>query len=87
MGRGVSAGGILIGRAITERPDLFSAALIGAGTTDMIRGEFQKNGPVNIPEESGGFPGLARDERLSSRLLTSGPLHDPETLENGSLCP
>jgi prolyl oligopeptidase len=50
VGRGVSAGGILIGRAITERPDLFGATLIGAGTTDMIRGEFQKNGPVNIPE-------------------------------------
>jgi prolyl oligopeptidase len=50
LGQGVSAGGILIGRAITERPDLFGAALIGAGTTDMIRGEFQKNGPVNIPE-------------------------------------
>jgi prolyl oligopeptidase len=50
VGHAVSAGGILIGRAITERPDLFGAALIAAGTTDMIRGEFQKNGPVNIPE-------------------------------------
>jgi prolyl oligopeptidase len=49
-GAGVSAGGILIGRAITERPDLFRAALIGAGPTDMLRAEFQKNGAVNIPE-------------------------------------
>lgn len=40
----------MIGRAITERPELFGAALIAAGTTDMLRGEFQKNGPVNIPE-------------------------------------
>lgn len=50
VGAGISAGGILIGRAITERPDLFAAALIGAGTTDMVRGEFQRNGPINIPE-------------------------------------
>src|SRR5215469_6718779 len=50
VGHGVSAGGILIGRAIAERPDLFGAALIAAGTTDMLRGEFQKNGPVNVPE-------------------------------------
>jgi prolyl oligopeptidase len=49
-GAGVSAGGILIGRAITERPELFGAALIGSGTTDMLRAEFQKNGAVNIPE-------------------------------------
>ena len=50
VGHGVSAGGILIGRAIAERPDLFGAALIAAGTTDMVRGEFQKNGLVNVPE-------------------------------------
>jgi hypothetical protein len=67
---GVSAGGILIGRAITERPNLFRAALIGAGTTDMLRAEFQKNGAVNIPEfgtvkNGEDFP--AGDERLSSR--------------------
>ncbi len=62
-GHGRSAGGILIGRAVTERPDLFAAAHIGVGCTDMIRFEITKNGPPNIPEfgtvtEEAGFRGL-----------------------------
>jgi len=62
-GHGRSAGGILIGRAVTERPALFAAAHIGVGCTDMIRFETTKNGPPNIPEfgtvtEEAGFRGL-----------------------------
>ena len=34
---GASAGGILIGRAITERPDLFGVAIIDVGALDMLR--------------------------------------------------
>ncbi|MBA4019939.1 MAG: S9 family peptidase [Pirellula sp.] len=49
-GEGRSAGGILIGRAITERPDLFAAANIAVGCTDMLRFETTMNGPPNIPE-------------------------------------
>ena len=49
-GKGGSAGGILIGRAITERPDLFAAAQISVGCTDMLRFESTMNGPPNIPE-------------------------------------
>jgi len=49
-GQGRSAGGILIGRAVTERPDLFAAAHVGVGCTDMIRFETTANGPPNIPE-------------------------------------
>ncbi|MSR58624.1 MAG: S9 family peptidase [Planctomycetaceae bacterium] len=49
-GEGGSAGGILIGRAITERPDLFAAAHIAVGCTDMLRFETTMNGPPNIPE-------------------------------------
>ena len=49
-GKGGSAGGILIGRAITERPDLFAAAQISVGCTDMLRFETTLNGPPNIPE-------------------------------------
>ncbi len=45
-----SAGGILIGRAITERPDLFAAAVIRAGAMNMLRSEFQPNGPNNTKE-------------------------------------
>jgi prolyl oligopeptidase len=49
-GKGGSAGGILIGRAITERPDLFAAAQIAVGCTDMLRFETTMNGPPNVPE-------------------------------------
>jgi prolyl oligopeptidase len=49
-GEGTSAGGILIGRAITERPDLFAAAHIEVGSTDTLRAETSANGPPNIPE-------------------------------------
>ena len=49
-GHGMSAGGILIGRAITERPDLFAAAHIEVGSTDTLRAETTANGPPNIPE-------------------------------------
>lgn len=49
-GSGASAGGIMIGRAITERPDLFRAAVPQVGSLNTIRAEFSPNGPVNIPE-------------------------------------
>ena len=49
-GEGTSAGGILIGGAITQRPDLFRAALIRVGATNTTREEFTANGPSNIPE-------------------------------------
>jgi len=49
-GSGTSAGGILISRAITERPDLFAAAVCNVGVANALRGEFTPNGPVNAPE-------------------------------------
>jgi len=49
-GRGTSAGGILISRAITERPDLFAAAVVNVGVANAMRVEFSPNGPVNTPE-------------------------------------
>jgi prolyl oligopeptidase len=49
-GTGGSAGGILIGRAITERPDLFGAAIIDVGVLDTVRFETSANGETNIPE-------------------------------------
>ncbi len=49
-GTGTSAGGILITRAITERPDLFAAAICNVGCANAMRLEFSSNGPVNIPE-------------------------------------
>ena len=49
-GTGTSAGGILISRAITERPDLFAAAVCNVGCANAMRMEFSSNGPVNTPE-------------------------------------
>ena len=49
-GTGTSAGGILISRAITERPDLFAAAVCNVGVANAMRAEFSPNGPVNTPE-------------------------------------
>jgi prolyl oligopeptidase len=49
-GEGASAGGILIGRAITERPELFGAALVDIGVLDALRSETTANGETNIPE-------------------------------------
>jgi prolyl oligopeptidase len=49
-GTGTSAGGILISRAITERPDLFGAAICNVGCANAMRMEFSPNGPVNTPE-------------------------------------
>jgi prolyl oligopeptidase len=40
----------LIGRAITERPDLFAAAIDVVGMSDTLRSETTQNGETNIPE-------------------------------------
>ncbi|MEI8032271.1 MAG: prolyl oligopeptidase family serine peptidase [Chlorobiaceae bacterium] len=45
-----SAGGILVGRAMTERPDLFAAVIPQVGALNPLRGEETPNGPVNVPE-------------------------------------
>ncbi|MEA5046128.1 MAG: prolyl oligopeptidase family serine peptidase, partial [Petrimonas sp.] len=49
-GEGASAGGILIGRAITERPDLFAVAINIVGMTQTLRNEVTANGDNQIPE-------------------------------------
>ncbi len=60
---GGSAGGILAGRSITARPDLFGAAVIQVGMLDAIRAETTTNGVPNIKEfgtvtDEEGFKGL-----------------------------
>jgi prolyl oligopeptidase len=60
---GGSAGGILVGRAITDRPDLFAAAVISAGSLDMLRCETTAGGRMIVSEygstqTADGFNGL-----------------------------
>ena len=47
---GGSAGGITMGRAMTERPDLFAGVLDLVPAANTLRSEFSPNGPPNIPE-------------------------------------
>lgn len=49
-GWGTSAGGITIGNAIVQRPDLFAVAFDNVGVTDMLRSETTANGLPNVPE-------------------------------------
>lgn len=87
---GGSAGGITVGRLLTERPDLVAVVVSMVGVSDAMRSEFSPNGPPNIPEfgtvkTEDGFHGLlAMDAyqhvhdgvKYPSVLLTTG-LHDP----------
>ena len=89
-GEGTSAGGITIGGAITQRPDLFAAALDRVGDSDALRSELMASGPANIPEfgtvkEADGFKALyAMDAyqhvkdgtKYPAVLLTTG-VNDP----------
>jgi prolyl oligopeptidase len=68
--QGGSAGGILIGRSITERPELFRAAIINVGISDMLRFETTENGPPNIEE----YGSVATPEGFRA-LLAMSPLH------------
>jgi prolyl oligopeptidase len=47
---GTSAGGIFVGRATTEAPELFAAAIYNVGMMDTIRSEESANGATNISE-------------------------------------
>ena len=70
IGEGTSAGGILIGRAITERPDLFAAAINNVGISNTLRFELTANGPSNIWEF-----GTVKDSVEASALYEMDALH------------
>jgi prolyl oligopeptidase len=67
---GGSAGGIFAGRAITERPDLFAAAVLQVGALDMVRSETTATGAQNIPEF-----GSVNDEAGFRALLAMSAYH------------
>jgi len=88
--RGGSAGGITVGRAMTDRPDRFAAVISQVGVSNTLRAEFSQNGPPNIPEfgsvtTADGFKGLYAmdaylhvkdDTNYPALLLTTG-MTDP----------
>ena len=88
--QGTSAGGITVGRAATERPELFAGAIARVGDVDSLRSEVMPSGPANVPEfgtvkDEQGFKNLlamdayqhVRDDvRYPAFLLTTG-LNDP----------
>ncbi|WP_409417726.1 prolyl oligopeptidase family serine peptidase [Flavobacterium sp. PS2] len=90
---GVSAGGILIARAITERPDLFKAAIIDVGSINAVRAEIAPNGPNNIKEfgtvkneeefkallEMDAFHHIKKGTKYPATLITAG-MNDPRVI-------
>lgn len=68
---GGSAGGILVGRAITERPELFAAAVPAVGSMDTMRAESSANGAANIPE----FGTIKKEDEFRALLAMSSYHH------------
>jgi prolyl oligopeptidase len=68
---GGSAGGIFVGRAITERPDLFAAAVPAVGIFDAPRFELASNGAANVPEF-----GSVRNEQEFKALMAMSTYHE-----------
>ena len=64
---GGSAGGIFVGRSITERPDLFGAAVNQVPVSDTVRAETTSNGIPNIPE----FGSVKTEEGFKALLAMS----------------
>jgi prolyl oligopeptidase len=70
--RGGSMGGLLVGAAITQRPDLFAAALPEAGVLDMLRVQKFTIG-AGLASETGLSD---RSEAAFRTLLAYSPLHN-----------
>ena len=68
---GGSAGGILVGRAMTERPDLFAAVIPAVGLLDAVRAETTANGIPNIPE----FGTVRKEDEFRALLAMSSYHH------------
>lgn len=88
-----SAGGIFVGRAITERPDLYAVAIPGVGSMNTVRGENTPNGPANIAEfgtmekedeakaliEMDSYLNLKENTKYPATLTTAG-FNDPRII-------
>lgn len=87
---GGSAGGILMGRAMTERPDLFKVVLIESGVLNTLRNEYggvgksaaQEYGNINNPNDFKGllemdaYHHIKKGTKYPAALIMSG-INDP----------
>jgi prolyl oligopeptidase len=69
---GRSNGGLLVGAALTQRPDLFGAALPGVGVMDMLR---YQTASANARQWSSDF-GLSEDAAEFQALRAYSPVHN-----------
>ena len=68
--RGGSAGGITMGRAMEERPDLFAGVIDQVPDSNSLRSETTPGGPANIPEF-----GTVKDPQGFKNLLAMDSYH------------
>ena len=68
--QGGSQGGIFVGRSITERPDLFAAAVDQVPVSDALRSSFESNGELDKTEM-----GTSETEPGFRALLAMSPYH------------
>jgi prolyl oligopeptidase len=67
---GGSNGGLLMGAALTQRPDLFKAVVSHVGIYDMLRVELSPNGAFNVTEF-----GTVKDSDQFAAMYTYSPYH------------
>jgi prolyl oligopeptidase len=68
--QGGSNGGLLMGAALTQRPDLFRAVHSAVGIYDMLRIELDPNGAFNVTEF-----GTVKDKAQFDALYAYSPFH------------
>jgi prolyl oligopeptidase len=67
---GASNGGLLMGAAFTQRPELFRAVVAYVGIYDMLRVELDSNGAFNVTEY-----GTVKDPEQFKALYAYSPYH------------
>lgn len=83
---GGSAGGVTLGRAFTERPDLFAGLIDLVPAANMLRSEAQPSGPLNVPEfgtikNEQGFKNIYEMDTIQH--LRSGVQYPPVLITTG----